>query len=613
MNNGYWRGILQHRLSRRRAVLAAGSTAAGAAFLAACGGGDSDQQSGGRRDTSGLITEAHDSSNEAKQGGTLKRQINADLPNLDVHVPLVNLSGLMPFTYSRLTKFKPGLLEPSAGEVIGDVMESWEFSPDKLQLTLKLRPNVKFHPVAPVNSRVVDIDDIVFSWNRVSNQGILRSEVNATNPNGPILSFQATDQRTAVLKLKEPIAYITSLLAVPNSGHFQVIPKEVEGGFDIRRMMIGTGPFYLSNYTPSVGFTFRKHPDYYDSPRPYLNQIDMPIIGEYAQNVAQFKAGALHFYGNAGEAVRAEDALSVKREAPHLLLYLDEISANPGQQTIFGYRPGGRSPFHDERVRQAFSMSVDRDAFIDLLYNVERFSSEGLPIETRWNTDLPNDSYKGWWLDPRDKDFGPNAKYFEHDIAEAKKLLAAAGYPSGGPEVISNHFTSNDYGPDFPSNLEVLEGMSREAGFTFTKNIIQYQQEFIPQYRDSRGNFDGISYRLGPAAPSPDPAARLLYNYYSGGDGFYGFDAVGKGDFSGDPFLDREILKARGELDDNRRKAIVHDLQRYLGKARYAMRWPGGANRLLLASPAVKNFNVFKGGGAPLTVSSYPHYWLDES
>ena len=47
-----------------------------------------------------------------------------------------------------------------------------------------------------------------------------------------------------------------------------------------------------------------------------------------------------------------------------------------------------------------------------------------------WNTAL-NASQEGWWLDPKDAKFGPNAKYFQHNPAEAKKLLAAAGYANG--------------------------------------------------------------------------------------------------------------------------------------------------------------------------------------
>ena len=70
-------------------------------------------------------------------------------------------------------------------------------------------------------------------------------------------------------------------------------------------------------------------------------------------------------------------------------------------------------------------------AFIDALYNVSRFKADGLPVETAWHTCL-NQSFRGFWLDPKSKEFGPNAKYFQHDLAEAKKLLSAAGYASPG-------------------------------------------------------------------------------------------------------------------------------------------------------------------------------------
>src|SRR5207248_10705217 len=114
----------------------------------------------------------------------------------------------------------------------------------------------------------------------------------------------------------------------------------------------------------------------------------------------------------------------------------------------------------DVRLRQAYSMAWDRDLFIETVFNVSKFASQGLPVETRWNTALAATSFE--WLNPKSKDFGENAKYFEHSVAEAKKLLSAAGYPNG-VEVTSNTFTTGEYGTDFPKYTEILEGMATEA------------------------------------------------------------------------------------------------------------------------------------------------------
>ena len=51
-----------------------------------------------------------------------------------------------------------------------------------------------------------------------------------------------------------------------------------------------------------------------------------------------------------------------------------------------------------------------------------------------------------------------------------------------------------------------------------------------------------------------------------------------KGDGSGDPELDRRLESAKREFDRNKRKEILHDTQRYLAKAMYSVRWPGGAS-----------------------------------
>jgi ABC-type transport system substrate-binding protein len=252
---------------------------------------------------------------------------------------------------------------------------------------------------------------------------------------------------------------------------------------------------------------------------------------------------------------------------------------------------------------------MDRDVLIDVARNVSKFTSEGLPVDTRWNTNLQC-TFDGWWLDPKSKEFGPNAKYFEHNVAEAKKLLAAAGHPNG-VEVISSHITTNEYGTDFPKLVEVVEGMMAEGGFRFKKNIVNYANEFIPKYRDAKGNFEGMSYKSGPTPPANDATAYLVFfNYSKGGTAFYGFDAAGKGDNSGDPKVDDLLLRARGEIDNDKRRTLINEVQQHLGGKQYAVRWAGGSSNYSVAWPAVKNFEVYRGGVAP---NFFLNYWLDQN
>ena len=51
-------------------------------------------------------------------------------------------------------------------ELEPDMAESWEIAPDGLTVTLKMRAGVKFHNKAPVNGRLMDMDDVLFSWKR---------------------------------------------------------------------------------------------------------------------------------------------------------------------------------------------------------------------------------------------------------------------------------------------------------------------------------------------------------------------------------------------------------------------------------------------------------------
>src|SRR3954468_9054032 len=154
-SSNYWRPFVTSRISRRR-TLGIASGAAAAAFLAACGGSDSGTSSGGGTpgtDKSSLAIKATDTSKQAKRGGVLNWFTTSESPNMDVSTANLSNNDKLLLVYNVLLQVKPGVLQASDRDVSGDLAESWEWSPDRLTLTLKMRQGVKWHNKAPVNGR----------------------------------------------------------------------------------------------------------------------------------------------------------------------------------------------------------------------------------------------------------------------------------------------------------------------------------------------------------------------------------------------------------------------------------------------------------------------------
>src|SRR3954469_136280 len=211
MANGYWEKALSSRIGRRRVMVATGAGALGAAFLAACGGSDSGGGGGGggpKVETLSLLAKREDTSKTAKVGGTLITTNPADPPHFDPHLLTLPAAMATSLIYNKLFSVKPGVLQSSDGTIEGDMVESWEFSPDKLTLTMKIRGDAGTPPnQAPVNGRKLDATDVAYSWTRFAATGSGRTDLaNSAAPAAPILSLTATDNKTVVIKLKEPVS-----------------------------------------------------------------------------------------------------------------------------------------------------------------------------------------------------------------------------------------------------------------------------------------------------------------------------------------------------------------------------------------------------------------------
>jgi peptide/nickel transport system substrate-binding protein len=586
-----------------------GST--GGSATGATGGGSTGSTGGGTTGatSSGLTTKpVYTAPAQAKRGGTFRDFAQGAVESIDPYSGQRGLNDVADKVFSSLFTEKPGKLEDSGHVLQGDLVDSWEMTPDGLQATLKLRQGVKWHNIDPVNGRAFDASDVVASMDRYKEIGNLGSLIfRERGAAGFVSDYSSPDDSTVIVNFAEPLAWALSWFA-PFGGYtstFMIVSREAANGeFNADQQMIGTGPFYLKEYDPSIRFVLQRHEEYWDPDWALVDTIEMPIVPEYATLQAQLKAGNI-YWGRDPRIVRPTDMLQVLDDQKDLLLYEGPRAVGTSVLT-YGVEPfledDTVNPFADERVRQAFSLAYDRDLDIEVQYNAKDFADAGLDVTTWWNSHLaqrPDFSGGGWVLDPRDSDFGENAKYFMLDVEEAKSLLSAAGFPDGF-EVPFRYPAAPAFSRQ--TRVEPLFYYLQQIGLSVKQEAMEdYIQDYIPHNRDAGGQYPGVGFHSVTAGipSSVDPTAALVAEHHpDSGVTFHGYNG-GKGD----PEIVSLLSKAKTEQDIEVRKQLNHDVQRLLGKSQWCMIESGAASGFHVIYPAVGNARVFN--SAPTTWNYY--------
>jgi len=453
----------------------------------------------------------------------------------------------------------------ATGEVEGDLAESIEQS-DETTIIFKLREGLPWDRRPPTEGRVLDSEDVIASWDRIRDGGAYRSLLaNEVEPSAPIVSMEAADANTVVVKLARPDALTLPIMAWYLSGVW-VLPKEAaQGGYDPQAEVRGNGPFLLDSYTPAVEFKMVRNPDWWGGPdRPYFDAIDMPIIEDVAQREAQFRAGNIHLNGPNPAAF------------PQILTEVEGTELFTGPSTLagssMGYNMIPESGFTDPRVRRAVSMTEDRDIFATIFLGLDDYADVGIELTPQWNTPV-SAGYGPFYLDPKGSDFGPGAANLQHNIPEAMKLLDAAGYNSDKPFEFDMIWPGTRYGSDWPTVMETLQSMALEAGIKINLVPIDYTTEWILK---TETNADGLRtgggyFRAYTQFEGPTNKSAALMNP-SGGRSTTGewlstfFTSGGPNNQVGNnwPELDAMVSKARGILDFDGQIEQYHDIQRYM-------------------------------------------------
>ncbi|HWC30936.1 MAG TPA: ABC transporter substrate-binding protein, partial [Dehalococcoidia bacterium] len=381
----------------RRRFLGGAAAGAGGAFLLACGGGGSGAPSGSLQASDvrkpGAVVYAKDAykisdqTREAVSGGVLTESVSEDFTeNFDVYLSITpaadNFTGIA-YEYMLAETRGPGIA-PGSKEYLtmsGATAESWEISPDGLTYTFKQRPNVKFHNIAPVNGRVMNIEDWRTSMKRMQ-------EVGANSPafNEQVDSVSYPDASHMTLKLKYPYSPLLIRLGTDINFGLKTSPKELNDKPDLSHTaMIGTNFRILDKYQPSVTRQFKANPEYWGG-KPFVERWHQPIIPEYSNRYAQFLAQRVESF-----TPTPQDALKLRTDAPNAIMVGQEIEIATANRMIFGHREKQTVPWKDARVRIAMHRSVDWEAITRFQSNAAQYKAQGIDIELHYTSHVSQD------------------------------------------------------------------------------------------------------------------------------------------------------------------------------------------------------------------------------
>ena len=400
------------------------------------------------------------------------------------------------------------LVKPMPGGMYTPCLaESYTTSKDGLTHEFVLRKGAKFHNGEPVTAA-----DVKFSFDRYKGSGakILKERVR---------EVQVVDPGRVRFHLKEPWPDFMAYFGTTATGAGWIVPKayvEKVGDDGFKKAPIGAGPYRFVSFSPGIELVMEAFDGYWRKV-PHVKRIVYRSLPEETTRAAALKKGevdiAYLLSGPVAEDVRRTPGLKlVSRAVAPSVFWLDL----PDQ-----WDP--KSPWHDRRVRQAASLSIDRQALNQ---------AETLGFS------FPTGS-----LIPRALEF---SKFFEpdpYDPPRAKKLLAEAGFPNG--------FDAGDLypWPPYTSMGEALAGYLQVVGIR-TKVRTMERAAMTTAWRERKLK----NVIVGITGAGINASARL--EAYVSKGGAYTAGVI--------PEVEDLFQRQLRELDVKKREAMLHQIQQIL-------------------------------------------------
>jgi peptide/nickel transport system substrate-binding protein len=272
----------------------------------------------------------------------------------------------------------------------GELAERWESSPDLKTWTFYLRKGVKFH-----HGKELDSADVITTFKMVADP---KTGSSARTHMDFVESFDAVDKYTVRFNLKIPYAGFAELMV---ERQLKIVPGDRLDKLSTEPS--GTGPFKFQAYTPGDRLELVKHTEYFEKGLPKLDGVVFRIMPENAARVAAIESGSVDLVWNL--PLESIDKLKASQT-----LTVDAVPTSTWDGIVMGNKT---KPFDDVRVRRAVLLALDKAQLAQFAV-----FGHGAPTHSP--------------ISPRHPYFNKQLS-LKPDIAQAKKLLAEAGYPNGFP------------------------------------------------------------------------------------------------------------------------------------------------------------------------------------
>jgi peptide/nickel transport system substrate-binding protein len=300
-------------------------------------------------------------------------------------------------------------------QMVGD----YNISADKLLYRFALRDGLKFHDGQPVRGA-----DCVASLKRWMVRDVLGQAMSPF-----VEEFKATDDKTFVLRLKEPFGFVETALAI-SAGTAPVIMREKDALTDPFKNItetIGSGPFKFvaSEWNPGAKTVYEKNQDYVPRSDPpdgnagakiaKVDRVEWIVLPDPFTKSSAIQRGEVDIIDQL-----PNDQIPVLEKSKDVVIDRTSFLA------AIGYiRPNHLyPPFDNPKARQALALAVSQEEYLSAAFGDERWWR---PCFSFFVCGSPNETEAG------------SEAYQKQDLARAKALLAESGYKGEKVTLINTH------------------------------------------------------------------------------------------------------------------------------------------------------------------------------